>query len=252
MFLFRNVFIKKVMKGLITRLNTSPNEKNKIRNKIFGSLYRGSVYTFLSCYGIFCISQEHYIFNFFEYTLTWKDNVIPFRVRMYYYFEISHYISSILFIFVEPIMSDFYQMLLHHFITLTLLFISYHVNLLRYGMAIMLLHDIADPFMEIAKIFVYSGKQKIADCMFLAFAFVFITTRCFVFPTCLVFPCFYYGFKFGLNTFFKALLCSLTTLFGLNLIWSFMILRMIHTYAKYGCVKGDIRTDKVKPTKKNI
>lgn len=248
LYIIRNAIVKNYLLRLTAKMNVKPEQKEKL----FGSLYRGLVYTTLSCYGIFCLSQESYIFNFFEYTLTWKDNLIPKRVIFYYYLEIGHYISSIVYIFLEPKMSDFYQMLLHHFVTLVLLFVSYHVNLLRYGMVIMFLHDVSDPFMEIAKILVYSKRQRFADYMFLVFAFVFITTRCFIFPTCLVFPCYYYGFKYGLNRLFKALLCSLTTLYALNVIWSFFILKMIHSYAKHGCIKGDIRTDKIEPKAKRL
>ncbi|KAM0675797.1 Ceramide synthase 4 [Gurleya vavrai] len=140
-------------------------------------------------------------------------------------------------------MSDFMQMVIHHFVTLLLLTFSFYTNLLRYGIVIMFLHDISDPIMELAKIFLYFKNQKKADIFFCFFALFFITTRCFIYPILIVTPALYYGYFFGLNFLFILQICALVTLVLLNLIWSFYISKMVINYFKHGKVKGDIRID---------
>lgn len=73
-------------------------------------------------------------------------------------------------------------MLLHHIVSFFLVYISYTWGAFRIGAVILLLHDLADPFMELAKCFLYAGKQLMADILFATFAAVFIFTRNYIFP----------------------------------------------------------------------
>lgn len=58
-------------------------------------------------------------------------------------------------------MKDRYQMLTHHIVTSILLASSYYFNVTKYGVPIMLLHDVADPLMEAAKMSLYAGAQRV-------------------------------------------------------------------------------------------
>ena len=73
-------------------------------------------------------------------------------------------------------------MLLHHIVSFFLVYISYTWAAFRIGAVILVLHDLADPFMELAKCFLYAGKQLMADILFATFAAVFIFTRNYIFP----------------------------------------------------------------------
>ena len=45
---------------------------------------------------------------------------------------------------------DFYEMTLHHVATLVLMFFSWTMNLVRMGSLVILLHDVADPFLAVS------------------------------------------------------------------------------------------------------
>lgn len=56
-------------------------------------------------------------------------------------------------------MKDRTEMMIHHAVTLSLLTTSFVGNTTKYGLAILILHDLADPLMEIAKIFFYTNVK---------------------------------------------------------------------------------------------
>ncbi len=55
---------------------------------------------------------------------------------------------------------DFKEMTIHHIATLLLLSLSYVTSFTRIGSTIILVHDLADIFLETAKIFVYLKKYS--------------------------------------------------------------------------------------------
>lgn len=66
-------------------------------------------------------------------------------------------------------MKDRTIMLFHHLFTFTLLILSYFDGYTKFGVAIMLLHDLSDPFMEAAKMFNYCGVKKVKILIYLQF-----------------------------------------------------------------------------------
>ncbi|EJW01984.1 hypothetical protein EDEG_03564 [Edhazardia aedis USNM 41457] len=241
----RSTLIKNIAENLLRKSSLSNADKQKVSQKFFGSLYRLAIYFTFALFGLSYMCGQDWIFKCFEYTLTWKNNVIPTVVFAHYYIEVSYYIASIIFLFYEPRMSDFYQMLSHHICTIILIVFSYHNNFLRYGVSIMILHDLSDPFMELAKLCFYLKYQKIADLLFTVFASVFITTRCLVYPFFVVFPAIYFAFTFGIKWQFVVQITALIFLLVLNLTWSFFIIKMVISFVKKGKVKGDIRADEI-------
>lgn len=79
-------------------------------------------------------------------------------------------------------------MLLHHGVTLSLLVSSFIGNVTKYGLAILILHDIADPLMEIAKLCFYNKLKILSNIFFVIFASTFIYTRVYIFPRYIIMP----------------------------------------------------------------
>jgi ceramide synthetase len=101
-----------------------------------------------------------------------RTNVIFFfyrieRVRekiVYYYaLETGYYVFSTFAVFFEPKMKDRGQLFIHHLFTSFLLISSWFGRMTRFGVPIMLLHDIADPPMELAKLCLYSGYEMVTS-----------------------------------------------------------------------------------------
>lgn len=128
-----------------------------IKNKFNTSAWKFVSYTFFVAYGIYALKDEGYWFwNPSSYHYCFPNNTIPFLLRLYYNMATAYYFYASFSIFFEPKMKDRNEMMLHHVVTLSLLVSSFLGNTTKYGLAILLLHDVADPLMEVAKIFFYT------------------------------------------------------------------------------------------------
>jgi len=103
-----------------------------------------------------------------------------------YFFEASWYFSGMISLFVDAKKKDFFQMLPHHVFTVLLLMISFHDSHMRVGAVVFVLHNISDPFLQMAKLFKYlfdaSSKKKtlfdvISTIAFVCFMIAFFATR---------------------------------------------------------------------------
>ena len=133
-----------------------------IKHKFNTSAWKFISYTFFVSYGIYALSSEqNWLWNPSSYHLCFPNNQIPLLLRLYYNMATSFYIYTSVAIFFEPKMKDRNEMMLHHMVTLSLLISSYLGNLSKYGLAILILHDIADPLMELAKMFFYTNVKSV-------------------------------------------------------------------------------------------
>lgn len=73
-------------------------------------------------------------------------------------------------------------MFTHHIVTISLMAFSYLENYPRIGSLILVLHDGADFWLELAKIAKYASLQRICDSSFIIFALVWFVTRLVIFP----------------------------------------------------------------------
>ena len=99
-------------------------------------------------------------------------------------------------------------MVVHHSVSLFLLAFAFCFGFQRVGCVLMLYHEASDPFMELAKMCVYMGYQKVrwfdeillvaqltrswlfqmADVLFGLFALVFIVSRDIQYPINVIWP----------------------------------------------------------------
>ncbi|KAI8848607.1 TLC domain-containing protein [Chytridium lagenaria] len=153
-------------------------------------------------------------------------------------------------VFFDPKQKDIVALLIHHITTVVIILASYFLGLYRIGAVILLLHDVSDPFMEIAKMFVYTGNQRMADLFFAQFAVVFLVTRNFIFPVYVITASPLYAYHedgsmipyghWEMNWACIALLCVLC---ALHYYWGYLIVKMVFKALVEKKVEGDIRDD---------
>lgn len=169
---------------------------------------------------------------------------IPLIMVLHYQLAISSYIyGTYTLVFVEHRMKDFWQMMMHHIITLCLTVGSYYIeHSPRSGCVIMVIHDLCDPLLELAKCFNYIKWKGSANVTFVAFATAFIAFRCFIYPLYVVLPVFTAdSVNITVNVHIYGYL--LMSILILNLIWATLIVRMMFRQILTGHVGGDIRED---------
>ena len=134
-----------------------------IKHKFSTSAWKLVSYSFFVGYGIYALKNESWLWDPSSYHACFPNNSIPFLLRLYYNMATAYYIYTSFAIFFEPKMKDRNEMMVHHVVTLSLLISSYMANLVKYGLSILILHDIADPLMELAKICFYTNVKWVND-----------------------------------------------------------------------------------------
>ncbi|KAM0686475.1 Ceramide synthase 2 [Conglomerata obtusa] len=237
------------------RSSMSEKEKLNILQKFKGTFCRFIAYTFLILYGCYALYNQNWLIHPRQYCLLWKNNDRPIKITRYYLTELIHYILSFVFLFLEPKMKDFFQMFLHHIITIYLIVSSHHKDLHRFGVAIMILHDLSDPIMEFGKICFYLKKQYVADIAFVIFSVVFVINRCLLYPIFIIYPVFRDVLSVDKSIEMLLICLCLVLLLIINLMWAAMILKMAIRMINDGFLKVcDIRVEEIdeKRSKKRL
>jgi ceramide synthetase len=104
----------------------------------------------------------------------------------------------------------------------------------------MLLHDVADPFLEGAKLSLYHGNQTLANILFGLFSTIFMVTRDFIYTKRVILFIFHWKSQFNYvkADFFFFLLCFLQLL---HFIWTALILKMVWSLIVTRQTSDDIR-----------
>lgn len=108
----------------------------------------------------------------------------------------------------------------HHLLAMALLATSWMANQMEAGAAVMMVHDLADPFLHAAKLLRHAGWKKAADAAFVAFAAAFVAGRVLWLPWMV--SCARYVAQ---NLVEASLVAMLIALVPLHLFWTGLIAR---------------------------
>ncbi|KAJ1369710.1 Ceramide synthase hyl-1, partial [Parelaphostrongylus tenuis] len=101
--------------------------------------------------------------------------------------ETSFYYSLMLASFFDVRRSDFWQLMVHHIVTIGLLSISFTINFVRAGTLVLISHDVADVILEFGKLTRYDRTLKnVTNVCFVVFLTAWIVTRLGYYPFVLV------------------------------------------------------------------
>jgi hypothetical protein len=186
-------------------------------------------------------------------------------LRYFYGIQTGYYLQLLInLIFIDEKLDDFWEMFLHHVITLILIVFSYCVLYHRLGSMILLIHDFVDIFLYVAKAFHDAGFQTVANVLFIGFVIALPVVRLWYFGLHLIMPvfqlvdypkAFFYdvpgahgfivnGLCYNGHCFSVWLLCvyAACTLWCLHLYWFYRTLLVLYrTIQNNGNVPGDPR-----------
>lgn len=173
--------------------------------------------------------------EFFPYPVT-------FSIMGVYMWELGYYLSGMVCHFtIETRRKDFWEMALHHAVTILLIAGSVHMQYERLGLMILLLHDISDIFLECGKIFTYLDNDLAATTVFLGLIVSWFAARLWYFPTKILRSVWVEHVGIMKIPFGKRFGCLLLILQVLNVFWFGLIVNMAYKKLFEGAAIEDTR-----------
>eukprot|EP01006_Ploeotia_vitrea_P025699 TRINITY_DN58598_c0_g1_i1.p1 TRINITY_DN58598_c0_g1~~TRINITY_DN58598_c0_g1_i1.p1 ORF type:complete len:343 (-),score=13.41 TRINITY_DN58598_c0_g1_i1:166-1194(-) len=163
---------------------------------------------------------------------------------VYYLTQCGFYIEELWATVAEPHRKDYYEYLLHHSVSISLIALSWLAAEQRIGSLVFLYHDIPDIFLCAAKICNYLSYQRATDTFFIMFMFVFGFFRLFMFPALIVTAWSLAQSNYETSAMNWILPCLL--LFGLvplHCYWMYLIIKMAWRAILVKKVESDVRSD---------
>lgn len=212
--------------------------------KFSESMWRLTFYLAVSIYGWCYVLWDKPYFKDTMYTIyDYPNHPVRSEEWWYYNVECGFYISLIITQFFDTKRKDFWQMFVHHVVTVSLLFLSWACNFHRIGALVLAIHDIADVPLEGAKLAKYCKLQRLADLIFAIFTVTWIYSRCYLLFTRVIYYTAYEALSiipfFPAYYIFNGLLCLLQML---HLAWTWIIMRMVYDALKNDGMR-DLRSD---------
>jgi ceramide synthetase len=116
----------------------------------------------------------------------WTDN-FPFQhvtpsLRRFYLVHIGYHISEFVLLLIETKHPDFWEMLLHGSLAISLCVISYMLNYVRIGSLVLLLHGCTDIFIYLSKAFVDTPYTRVTGVSYFLLVATYAWFRIFAYP----------------------------------------------------------------------
>uniref|UniRef100_A0A0K0G437 Probable ceramide synthase lagr-1 (inferred by orthology to a C. elegans protein) n=1 Tax=Strongyloides venezuelensis TaxID=75913 RepID=A0A0K0G437_STRVS len=231
-----------IVKPKIKSCNLSPLNSHKLPESIWKCLYYINSFGFL-CYVTLWSGRYNYFYQPISLWEGWQDmsgQKVYWDVYFIYFTQGSYYIHSIYAtIYMDIWRKDSFLMIIHHFVALTLITLSYGSGHLLEGAFVLFLHDNTDLLLEITKICFYLQKREngdyypilhfIGNLAFIAFAVFWFIFRLYWYPLKLLYTTVYAGVYLGPqdSPFFPILGFMLVVVLFMNIYWFNFIIRMI-------------------------
>ena len=248
----RDLIIKEAIKEDISEREAERWLRNRLKEdaktqKLFDTSMRAIYYTFMGIYGISIIYEKPWLWNTRKCWDDYPRHRVDDKTRRYYLIQLTFY-WYLTFSQVSGDSTkkrkDFWQMLLHHIATITLISFSWVSNKVRVGMLVVVLHDMADIALEIAKMCLYANFQKTSTTMYKVFAVTWIITRLYIFPKYVIYSTMYELPEIiGIAPADIFMIAFLIVLQILHVFWTYFLIKGILNFKKKGTVEKDERSD---------
>ncbi|XP_029833159.1 ceramide synthase 6 [Ixodes scapularis] len=218
-------------------------EKPSTLAKFTESTWRFTFYFSVFCYGLYALSDKPWLWDTMHCWYDYPHHSVTNDLWWYYMIELGFYMSLTMSQFMDTKRKDFWQMFVHHILTILLLSFSWACNLHRIGSLVLIVHDFADVPLEAAKMAKYVKRQRLADATFAVFTICWLISRLGLYPYRVIYSTMFEAVKviemFAAYYIFNSLL---TALQFLHIVWTWMIARIALQAISSNGVK-DLRSD---------
>jgi len=159
-------------------LGTALGIKKRVLLAKFGECGWYIIYsTFSFVWGFWLFYNSDYYFSPMHFWIGYPHSKLETFFKWNYICELGFWIHCVFALITEVRKKDFYQMLTHHFVTISLISVSLMGNFTRIGNAILVCQSFADIFLPLAKVFGYVQMGSTRDKIFIIFVVAWIVSR---------------------------------------------------------------------------
>ncbi|KAG8891976.1 sphingosine N-acyltransferase lag1 [Tulasnella sp. 417] len=123
------------------------------------------------------VNSPWYPFKLDNLWIGYPHTPIPGPVKFYYLSQLAFWLNQVIVLNLEERRKDYHQMMTHHIITTTLMVMSYVNGFTRVGCLILVLFDLCDILLPLAKMFKYMSLEPLPDITFGLFLLSWLVTR---------------------------------------------------------------------------
>ncbi|CAL1526690.1 unnamed protein product [Lymnaea stagnalis] len=224
------------------RILQMPSSMYKFRECSWHVLF----YTTSFSYGIYALWDKPWLWVTVNCWVGWPKQHIDNDIFNLYLLELSFYWSLLFAIFFQRDYQkkDKKEMVVHHLVTILLIYFSWACNFVRVGSLVLIVHDFADPWLNIAKMAKYTKHQTTCEIFFAMFILTWIISRIFIYPLWVLnasaVEIHDYVTTFPAYWFFNGLLFVLQLL---HIMWTYLILSIAFQKLTLGSIEKDIRSE---------
>ena len=212
--------------------------------KLIETTWRAMYYLGMWIYGVYILLPKQWVWDTRFCWYDYPHHQVEDETRRYYMVQLTYYwflTCSQIYGDSGKKRKDFWQMLLHHFATISLINFSWVLNMVRAGMLVLVLHDSADVLLEIAKVCKYANLQKACNAIFATFVLTWIVTRLYIYPKYVVYTTIYESAEIvGLAPVYYVMNTFMVLLLILHVIWTYYIIKALDKALK---ADGNIEKD---------
>jgi len=155
--------------------------------KFAQSALEAVIYGSFAMLGLFVVPSQDFIwpsFRWWQGFLEGGHQIMRLDLRSYYIMYVARYAQALVSVMLEFKRKDFLEMVVHHVVTILVIYVSYIYGWNRVGVVVMFLLDPADVPLHLAKLCKYTAEasgrqlwQTLADRLFELFGATFFITR---------------------------------------------------------------------------
>ncbi|PAV75177.1 hypothetical protein WR25_21961 [Diploscapter pachys] len=156
---------------------------NSKQKRMLAGFARLSFYTASTIYGIIVLWDKSWLWNVEDCWIDYPFHHVPDPIWWYYMLECGFYYSLLIASIWDGNKSDFWELTIHHCVTIGLLSASWTVNCVRVGTLVLLSHDTADVFLEFCKfVRLDFNNDFVTNSSTVTFLVVWLITRLVYYP----------------------------------------------------------------------
>ena len=226
----------------------------KDRKHTFGkfqeSAWKCFAYTCLTLASWWALRRETYWHDTHEFYTECSRIPCEYRateaMNFAYALDMAYYTYAIPYcILFEEKREDFWATFAHHVVTVALIAYSYVLGFTKVGVVILFLHDICDPWLELAKLFRYGGVEWAANALFVVFTVTWIAMRDVYYPLWVIRSVLYDAYDMVVGAagatrqsfpHWETLSAMLIFLWVLHVFWTYVILKIAVQAVRQGSV----------------